>query len=232
LLDDGGRRPHAEALAMTAHHPVLRGLRIADEPATWERLGFAVGDDGRCTLGGIALELAGRGAGRGIVAWTIAGLAPGAQLDGVPTTVDDGPAPVDGEHPNGAVAVDHVVVTTPDVGRTFAALARAGLDLRRERDAGTPEQPMRQGFYVLGGAVLEVVGPVAPSGYMPARPTRPAAFWGLVLVVRDLDALAVRLGDDLGAARDAVQPGRRIATLREGAGSSVALAFMTPRPAR
>jgi hypothetical protein len=211
----------------TTHRCELRGLRIADEPATWTRLGFAVGDDGRCTVGGIAVELAGRDAGTGIVGWTIAGLAPGAQLDGLPTTADDGPAPADREHPNGALAVDHVVVTTPDVRRTFAALARAGLELRRERAAGTPEQPMRQGFYVLGGALLEVVGPAAA----PER-DGPAAFWGLVLVVRDLDALAARLGDRLGTARDAVQPGRRIATLREGAGSSVALAFMTPRAAR
>lgn len=209
--------------------PELRALRIADEPATWARLGFAVDDDGRCTVGGIALELAGRGAGTGIVGWTLAGLptpAPGARLDGLPTTADDAPARADGEHPNGATAVDHVVVSTPDVARTFAALARAGLHLRRERRAGTPEQPLRQGFYVLGGALLEVVGPAAPSD------DGPASFWGLVLVVSDLDALAARLGDDLGAPRDAVQRGRRIATLRRTAGSSVALAFMTPREAR
>ena len=217
---------------MTASRPELRALRIADDPATWARLGFAVGDDGRCTVGGIALELAGRGAGTGIVGWTITGppaLAPDAQLDGLPTITDDAPARAGGEHPNGALAVDHVVVSTPDVARTFAALGRAGLDLRRERRAGTPEQPLRQGFYVMGGALLEVVGPATTSG---DAPTRPAAFWGLVLVVSDLDALAARLGDDLGAPRDAVQQGRRIATLRQSAGSSVALAFMTPRSAR
>jgi hypothetical protein len=217
---------------MTERRPQLRALRIADDPATWAQLGFAVDDDGRCTVGGIVVELAGRGAGAGIVGWTITGLTPGAQLDGLPTTADDVPPPADGEHPNGAVAIDHVVVTTPDVARTFAALARAGLDLRRERRAGTSEQPLRQGFYVLGGALLEVVGPAGPSGPGPAGPARPAAFWGLVLVVRDLDALAARLGDDLRAPRDAVQQGRRIATLRQGAGSSVALAFMTPRAAR
>ena len=43
----------------------------------------------------------------------------------------------------------------------------------------------------------------------------------------DLDALATRLGDDLGAPRDAVQPGRRIATVRESAGLGLPLAFMT-----
>jgi hypothetical protein len=50
------------------------------------------------------------------------------------------------------------------------------------------------------------------------------------VVVADLDALASRLGDLLGAIRDAVQPGRRIATLRETAGLGQAVAFMSPEP--
>jgi hypothetical protein len=48
------------------------------------------------------------------------------------------------------------------------------------------------------------------------------------VVVDDLDALGALLGAHLGRPRAAVQAGRRIATLRESAGSSVALAFMTP----
>ena len=110
-----------------------------------------------------------------------------------------------------------MVVTTPDLARTFAALESEGLDLRRTREAGEA----RQGFYVVGDAVLEVVGDVGPPG--------PARFWGLVAVVRDLDALAARLGDRLGAPKDAVQPGRRIATVRGAAGLGVPVAFMTPR---
>jgi hypothetical protein len=39
------------------------------------------------------------------------------------------------------------------------------------------------------------------------------------------------LGDRLGEARDAVQEGRRIATLRREAGLAVPLAFMTAPPA-
>ena len=207
--------------------PELRGLTVADEPATWRALGFAVGDDGRATVGGIVLELAGRAAERGITAWSLSDVEPGTDLDGLPTRVAGEEPPPDGsEHPNGAVAIDHVVVTTPDVERTFAALRAASLDLRRVREAEGPEGLLRQGFYRVGGALLEVAGPITPSG------TGPAAFWGLVVVVADLDALAARLGDDLGAPRDAVQPGRRIATLRASAGASVAVAFMTPRPAR
>jgi hypothetical protein len=52
---------------------------------------------------------------------------------------------------------------------------------------------------------------------------------GLVISVADLDDAAARLGPWLGAPRDAVQPGRRIATVAPEAGLSVALALMTPR---
>ena len=65
-----------------------------------------------------------------------------------------------------------------------------------------------------------------------SSPDGPAPLGGCHQVVRasDLDALAQRLGDDLGAPRDAVQPGQRIATLRESAGVGVPVAFMSPAP--
>ncbi len=52
------------------------------------------------------------------------------------------------------------------------------------------------------------------------------------MVVADLDACVRELGPLLGAPHDAVQPGRRIATVRREAGMPTALAFMTPRPQR
>jgi hypothetical protein len=200
--------------------PILRALRLADDPATWERLGFAVGADGICAVGGVALELAGTGAGRGLVGWRIEGVNPSAPLDGLPRAgaVDVAPHG-DLPHPNGAVAVDHVVAASPDVDRTLGALRAAGLEPRRVREAGEA----RQAFYVLRTALLELAGPASPSGDGPAH------LWGVVVVVEDLDALAARLGDELGTIRDAVQPGRRIATLRQSAGLSTALAFLTPR---
>jgi hypothetical protein len=46
------------------------------------------------------------------------------------------------------------------------------------------------------------------------------------------DATVERLGTPMGAPKDAVQPGRRIATLHDRElGLSVALAFMSPDPA-
>jgi hypothetical protein len=51
------------------------------------------------------------------------------------------------------------------------------------------------------------------------------------VTVDDLDALGALLGEHLGDAKDAVQEGRRIATLRhKELGMSVATAFMTPEP--
>jgi hypothetical protein len=133
--------------------------------------------------------------------------------DGLAIVATDAvPAPT-GTHPNGAVAVDHVVAFTDDLDRTSAALERAGAPLRRRAE------PMA--FHRLGPLVLEVV----QTGAAPA-------LWGFVVVVADLDACTRELGPLLGPARDAVQPGRRIATLRESAGLPVALALMTPQPRR
>ena len=77
--------------------------------------------------------------------------------------------------------------------------------------------------------ILEVVQ--APPGTRIAeQPDGPARLWGISFLVEDLDATAAFLGDRVGEPRDAVQPGRRIATLRREAGLGPAIAFMTPGP--
>ncbi|HMF82034.1 MAG TPA: hypothetical protein VKI01_02020 [Acidimicrobiia bacterium] len=58
----------------------------------------------------------------------------------------------------------------------------------------------------------------------------PPRFYGIAFTVRDLAATAAALGKRLGAVKQAVQPGRRIATLRREAGAGVPLAFMSPEP--
>jgi hypothetical protein len=198
--------------------PALRTLDIADPPERWAALGFTP-DAGSVRLGGLELQLG--IPGRGIVSWGLSGLAPTEDIDGLATKMvrvaDRAPA----EHPNGAIAVDHVVVVTPDFDRTSAALSTAGLELRRIRPV--PERGIRQGFRRVGPAILELVE-------APQMPAGPARFWGLVVVVTDLEALAERLGDRLGAIKPAVQPGRQIATLRAEAGLTAALAFMDPDP--
>jgi hypothetical protein len=214
--------------------PRLLELQLAADPAAWGAAGFAVeeiGPPARCRIGGTDLVLGGAGAqaGGGIVGWTLEGAIPADDgIDGLPTRAGHAAGETGGtgaarSHPNGAVAIDHVVVMTPDLARTLEAFDAAGLELRRVRDAGTPERPLRQGFLLLAEALVEVVGPPEAAGEEPAR------FWGVTLVVEDLDAAAARLGPALGPVRDAVQPGRRIATFRPEAGLGVPVALMTPR---
>jgi hypothetical protein len=196
--------------------PELDEIRIADPPDAWRSLGFVVEGD-VVALGGVRIRLG--AAGRGIVGWSLRGLPDGADLDGLPTEHSHTPPdeqPTTG-HPIGATAVDHVVALTPDFDRTVNALRGAGLDYRHTREAG---RAMRQAFFVLGPCLLELGGPV------PDDETR---FWGLTLVVADIDAAAEQLGPRLGRIKDAVQPGRRIATLQPEAGVSVPVALMTPR---
>ena len=201
-------------------------LELGGSAAPWERIGFAAEPDGSIRVGAVRLRFRGQGTGgeggpaQGILGWALAG-ASGGELDGLPTRLVETPPPEEPvSHPNGALHIDHVVVFTPELDRTLGALEAAGLDLRRVRDAGSPEHPVRQGFYRLDEVILEVVGDIEPDG--------PARFWGLVVVVEDLEALARRLGEHLGSARDAVQPGRRIATVRGSAGLGLPVAFMTP----
>lgn len=187
--------------------PAVVGISLPDPPEAWQALGFAVAADGRCQVGATTLRL-----GAPQLAWTLAGEGP-ADLDGIATRWAPGPLPASGEHPNTALAVDHVVVLSPEPVRTRDAFVDAGMRVRRERDAGDGR---RQLFFRHGEAIVELVGPVDGE-------TR---LWGLTITVADLDAAAQRLGEHLGAIRDAVQPGRRIATVQGGI--TVPLALMTP----
>jgi hypothetical protein len=196
--------------------PTLEELEIADEPADWRALGFEV-EDGICAVSTVRLRLVGTGARRGIVDWA---LAEGDALS-------EPAAP----HPNGVVAIDHVVMLSPDLDRTVDALRAEGFDLRRVREGETPGGSTRQAFFRVGEPILEVVQ--APEGTSVARdPAGPARLWGISFVVEDMERTASALGELMGRPRDAVQPGRTIATLRPEAGLGPAIAFMTlPRGA-
>jgi hypothetical protein len=170
----------------------------------------------------VSLHFAGPTAGRGLVGWSLRSAA-STELDGLATTRSTAPPAPPATHPNGSVSIDHVVVATPDLERTFGALEAAGLKLRRVREAGD----VRQGFFRLGEVILEVVGGAPHAG---AEAEEPAVFWGIVFVTEDIEGLAEKLGEQLGSVKDAVQPGRRIATVRSSAGLGVPVAFITPEP--
>ncbi|MBB4665000.1 VOC family protein [Conexibacter arvalis] len=250
----------------------IEELTVADEPGAWAALGFAVDGD-RCRIGAVDLRLAGRAAGRGLVSWTLRGLADAAGdrgLDGLATVRADGrdagvvgaapsgdggpsaggvatagagsPAagaarsgeraaadrPAAPAHANGVEAIDHVVVISPALDRTIAAFEAAGLGLRRVREQPTPTGAPRQAFFRLGAEIVEVVQEPAEVVARSGDAERPAIFWGLALRCADLDAAVADLGDRVSPIRDAVQPGRRIASLRRAAGLALPIALMTP----
>jgi hypothetical protein len=159
--------------------------------------------------------------------WALSGL-PGQpavvfSIDGLDTELVEPQRPVHADHPLGASSLDHVVVLTPDLERTSAAITEVtGSDLRRIREFGTT----RQGFHRMGergsGAlIVELVE-------RPEIPDGPASFWGVVLIVDDLDAAFASIGPDrLSVPKDAVQPGRRIATVRDDVGLGLPVALMT-----
>ena len=180
-------------------------IELGDPPAAWEQLGFAPDGAGDVVLGDTRVRLTGRGGG--ILSVAAEGMA-SERPDGLPLQPSTrGQTPGRGLHPNGASVVDHVVAFTGSLARTVAALEAAGLDLRRSTET--------MAFFRLGPTILEVV----------ERGDDPPRLWGLVVVVPELEGL----GPLVGAPKDAVQPGRRIATVSRDAGLGAALALMTPR---
>jgi hypothetical protein len=201
-------------------------LVVGGSSEPWTRLGLAVVDGG-VPLFGTGLRFA-PDAEPGIVGWALSGIADGTDgidgiddIDGLATEVVAPAPPILVDHPCGAIGLDHVVVATDALDRTCAAVeAATGAPLRRVRAVGE----IRQGFHRLGGGGL-IVEVVERAGLPPA----PAWFWGLVINVEDLDAAANRIGPDgIGDVIDAVQPGRRIATVRSELGLGVPVALMTP----
>ena len=195
----------------------LAALLIGDPPQVWQDLGFVVDGDA-VHVSGVRHQLG--GASKGVREWSLRGLDDDDrdEVDGLPLGLPVAAAQPTPDHPNGVVALDHVVLATPDLGRTIESIEAAGIDLRRIREAGAGRQ---QAFFKLGDVVLEVVGPKTPAGDGAPR------FFGLAWTVRDEVETAAFFGDRLKPFKDAVQPGRRIATLSSSAGSTVPHAFMT-----
>lgn len=196
----------------------LAALLIGDPSDVWAGLGFVVDGDGAVYVSGVRHVLGGER--KGVRDWSLRGVAVDA-IDGFALGMDVADPQPTPEHPNGVVALDHVVLTTPNLGRTIEAIEAAGIELRRIREAGAGRQ---QAFFKLGEVVLELVGPTTPSGDGAPR------VFGLAWTVHDPDETAAFFGERLKPFKDAVQPGRRIATLSSSAGSTVPHAFMSREP--
>jgi hypothetical protein len=199
-------------------------LVVGDPPDAWAGAGFLVDPDGVCRVGGVRIRLVGRDGGSGVLGWSLRGLSTDAagDLDGVPTSASGAEPATGAAHANGVTAIDHVVLLSPDLGRTVAALAAIGVAPRRERDGELGGRPIRQIFFRLGEVIVEVVGAPDTVGQGPST------LWGVTYVVDDVDATAAFLGDRTAPVKDAVQPGRRITTVRHAdLGMSVRTAMIS-----
>jgi hypothetical protein len=205
--------------------PTVDELFIAAAPDSWRAAGFTV-DGETSEVGTVRLRLEGTGARSGITRWSVRDAA-SLDLDGLDTASSDALPAAGATHPNGTVSIDHIVVISPDLDRTSSVLQGAGFDLRRVREGDTPGGSPRQAFFRMGELILEVVQ--APAGTkIASNPSGPARLWGISFLAEDLETPAASLGESLGEPRDAVQPGRRIATVASAAGLGPAIAFMTP----
>lgn len=194
----------------------LASIVVGGAAQPWVAMGFATDAGGRIPFHNGALEFTGHG--RGLHGITITGRdGLPADIEGIPVTAGELSAPI--AHPNGAFELDHLVVMTDSLERTSDAVTAAiGTDLRRIRETDV----VRQGFHRIGprGCIVEIV---------ERADVRRVGLFGLVITVVDLDAVVdAHERDTIGTARDAVQPGRRIATARSEAGLGTAVAFMSP----
>jgi hypothetical protein len=218
-------RGHTDGVDLTVS---IDEFEVADPTEAWTRAGFSVGSDSVCRIGGVGIRLVGRDRGAGIVGWSLRGLPPDGSVhdvDGITTARSGEVSEVSAApalHPNGVIAVDHVVLLSPDLGRTVESLAAVGVDPRRERDGELGGRPIRQIFFRLGEVIVEVVGSPVTAG------EGPSSLWGMTYVVTDIDATASFFGECTAPVKDAVQPGRRITTLRhQEFGMSVRTAFIS-----
>ena len=192
-------------------------LTVGGSPTAWSTLGFSFDSD-RCAFGEVVVHVD-RSFEPGFVSWTLGHAAMLESPDGLETSFDDDVvAPNSGSSIIDVVGIDHVVVMTNDLLRTTSAISRVtGEPLKRVREAG---DGIRQGFHRLGSVVVEVVE--------SARVTQ-THLWGFVLTVGNLDDVVAHMGPAvIGSPRDAVQPGRRIATIRSSVGLGVPVALITP----
>ena len=214
--------------------PRVEWLTVSGDPACWRSLGFVVTDDGLLPLHGTSLRIV-------------------ASVDPLPSASRRRPIPrpdrVERERTRPRTRRDAGSRRPADqLGRTDEPGLRRPSDRsdrprsRRRDDLGsrTHERSDRRGRPVVHSSAsgrsarcvraftASARGLIVELVERPEIPDGPAAFWGLVVIVADLDAACDLLGPDrISAPKDAVQPGRRIATIRSDAGLGLPVALMT-----
>jgi len=188
-------------------------LTVGGSHQLWQRVGLSFDDQQTCQVGQVTLRLD-EDVSLGHLGWAFDPIV--SSIDGIPSTPR---VPVSELQPPRHLLVDHVVVMTDSLERTSSAIEECtGLELRRIRDASNG---VRQAFHRSGEVVIEVVQ--SPSVTEPH-------LWGFVLVAHPFDEVVSQLGESVvSPPRDAVQPGRRIATVRRELGLGINVALISPR---
>ena len=195
-------------------------ILVADPPEAWTAAGFTV-SEGSCRVGDVSIRLIGRDRGTGIIGWSLGGVDVD-DLDGIATTTSDAGPAAPTEHANGVTGIDHIVLFSPDLDRTVAALATVGVTARRERLGELGGRPIRQIFFRFGAVIIEAVG--SPD----AADDGPSTLWGITYNVTDIDETATYFAGRTTRVKEAVQPGRRITTVHhQEFGMSVRTAMLS-----
>jgi hypothetical protein len=107
-------------------------------------------------------------------------------------------------HATEMMSIDHIVVLVPDLDRAIGTFSRAGLEPRLRMNVRD-----RPAAFFRAGPVIEVI----------ESPVRQASLYGVALASEiPLEAISLEWrsrGLDVGAIRSAIQPGRRIMTVRD-----------------
>lgn len=201
----------------------LRGICLPDTAQSWADLGFRL-TGGAFTVGLLTISTGADRLALAVVGAARAcdGLALVAAADPPRDSIDDGaPGHRGPVHPNGVDGVDHLVLTTGNVDAALAGLAACGVTPRRELVTERFGPPTRQVFAWWGGVIVELLGPAEPGSEGHTR------CWGVTFTSPDLEHTKRVLGPLGGSIRQAVQPGRRILSVRSPS-LSIAVAVMDP----
>jgi hypothetical protein len=136
--------------------PTIAELVVGGSPDRWRAAGFTVDADNRVVIGTVTIRLS-ADSPPGIASWSLRAPVP-SMIDGLATSASTAEIPDAAVHPNHVVAIDHLVVLTPDLDRTIDALAEQGLELRRVREGPAGDgREVKQAFFRMAEVILEVV---------------------------------------------------------------------------
>lgn len=190
--------------------PSVTGLRVPGGSDPWSAAGFSIThgstDNGTIDLGNLTIV-------------PTSGLEEAELL-----TNGDAPSTMRStSHPNGIDNVDHLVIMARELDALRAEINESGWTVRRERPTAMAGIDIVQLFVIAGDVLLEMIAPASGTGTVEG-------VWGLAVTAHDIDSTAAWFGEQCGPVTDAVQSGRRIATLRhEALALPLPIAVMSPR---